>query len=186
MSLPTVDPILTFIALAKDSVKSFTSIPYPEKLEKMPLIKPLLMALVAALLLPGCDSKPTEQSPPAESAHQIDQEWQPSTLSAETIAKANAAVMEYRQCLGTELKAKAEGRGDPRDIANTILKNCEYRLPAIKIPFDAENVPAVISERYLRKTRSQGAQSVLRTVMGVHAERAGQEAEAAANHAQKN
>jgi len=152
------------------------------------LLKTLLLAISASLIFVGCDSKPEAgKSPnsPSEST-QIDQEWRPSTLSAETIAKANAAVLDYRKCLGEETKAKAENRADPRDIANTILKNCENRLPAIKAAFDAENVPATISERYLRKTRSQGAQSVLRIVMGVHAERAGEEEEAkAANHFKK-
>ena len=152
------------------------------------MLKTLLLAISASLIFVGCDSKPEAgKSPnsPSEST-QIDQEWRPSTLSAETIAKANAAVLDYRKCLSEETKAKAENRADPRDIANTILKNCENRLPAIKAAFDAENVPAAISERYLRKTRSQGAQSVLRIVMGVHAERAGEEEEAkAANHFKK-
>ena len=152
------------------------------------MLKTLLLAISASLIFVGCDSKPEAgKSPnsPSEST-QIDQEWRPSTLSAETIAKANAAVLDYRKCLSEETKAKAENRADPRDIANTILKNCENRLPAIKAAFDAENVPVTISERYLRKTRSQGAQSVLRIVMGVHAERAGEEEEAkAANHFKK-
>jgi hypothetical protein len=151
-------------------------------------MKTLLLAIAAGLILVGCQPTPeAEKSPtdPSQSA-QTDQEWHPSTLSEQTIAKANAAVLDYRKCLGEETKAKAEERGDPREIANTILKNCENRLMAIKTAFDAENVPAVISARYLRKTRSQGAQSVLRTVMGIHAERAGEEAEAAANKPKQN
>jgi len=144
------------------------------------LFKTLLLAIFVGLIFMGCDSKPEAGKPPngpLEST-QIDQEWRPSTLSEETIAKANAAVLDYRKCLGEETKARAENRSDPRDIANTILKNCESRLPAIKAVFDAEKVPTTISERYLRKTRSQGAQGVLRIVMGVHAERAGEEEQA--------
>ncbi len=146
------------------------------------MFKTLLLAISAGLILVGCESKPEAEKPATDTAPstQIDQEWHPSTLSEQTIAKANAAVTDYRKCLGEEIKARAEDRADPREIANSILKNCENRLPAIKSAFDAENVPAAISERYLRKTRSQGAQSVLRTVMGVHAERAGQEEEAKA------
>ncbi len=141
------------------------------------MLKPLLLAISAGLIFVGCDSKPEAGKPPSgpSESTQIDQEWRPSTLSAETIAKANAAVLDYRKCLSEETKAKAENRADPRDIANSILKNCENRLPAIKAAFDAENVPATISERYLRKTRSQGAQGVLRIVMGIHAERSGEE-----------
>ena len=157
------------------------------------MFKPLLLAITSAgLLLAGCESKTEAEKPPstqAQPAHTdasaVDQEWKPSTLSEQTIAKANAAVLEYNKCLTTETKAKAADRGDPRDITNVILKNCEGQLPAIKLAFDAENVPAVISERYMRKTRSHGIQAVLRTVMGVHAERAGNEAEAAAQPPKK-
>lgn len=143
-------------------------------------MKVIFSGLCALLLLAACNSS-TEPAKPLAQADSPEQTWQPSTLSEQTIAKANAAVLEYRQCLSKEIGAKAEDRADPRDIANTILKNCEDRLPAIKTAYDAENVPAVISERYIRKTRSQGAQSVLRSVMAVHAMRAADEEEAKAN-----
>jgi hypothetical protein len=147
------------------------------------LFKMLLPAISSGLILIGCQSKLEAEKPPADPVAQstpVDQQWHPSTLSDQTIATANAAVLDYRTCLAGETKATAPDRGDPRVIANTILKSCESRLPAIKAAFAAEHVPDVISERYLRKTRSQGAQSVLRAVMGIHAERAGAEAEAAA------
>jgi hypothetical protein len=153
------------------------------------LLKILLLAISSGLILIACQSKLDAEKPPADPVVQStpsDQQWHPSTLSDQTIATANAAVVEYRKCLAGETKAKARGRGDPRVIANTILKSCENRLSAIKLAFAAENVPDVISERYQRKTRSQGAQSVLRAVMGIHAERAGEEAEAAAHKPKQN
>ena len=157
------------------------------------MLKTLFFALAIGLIVTGCESKPEaeksvaeqKQATPADSS-QIDQEWKPSTLSEQTIAKANAAVMDYNKCLTAETKARAADVGDPRAITNSILKSCEIVLPTIKAAFDAEQVPSVISERYMRKTRSHGAQAVLRTVMGVHAERAGEEAEAAANSGKKN
>lgn len=150
------------------------------------MFKPLLFALSASLILVACESKTEAEKPPASQSQpaqadsaSVDQEWKPSTLSEQTIAKANAAVAEYNKCLTAETRARAADVGDPRDITNTILKSCEILLPAIKTAFDAENVPVPISERYMRKTRSHGLQAVMRTVMGVHAERAGEEAEAA-------
>lgn len=129
-------------------------------------------ALACLALLAGCQSAKVAE-PPAS-----DQEWHASTLSPTTIAKAEAAVQEYHSCLTWEMAARINERGDPRAITNTILKACEDRLPAIKTAYDAEQVPAVISERYIRKTRSQGVQSVLRQVSAIQAERAGQEEEA--------
>jgi hypothetical protein len=147
-----------------------------------------LLAISSGLILVGCQSKLEAEKPPADPVQSTpaDQQWHPSTLSDQTIATANAAVLDYRKCLASETKATARDRGDPRVIANSILKSCESRLSAIKTAFDGENVPAAISERYQRKTRSQGAQSVLRTVMGIHAERAGEEAEAAALKPKQN
>ncbi|MDD5033299.1 MAG: hypothetical protein PHE55_00960 [Methylococcaceae bacterium] len=135
------------------------------------------------LTLAGCQSTPVQERTQTES----DGEWHRSTLSEQTIAKVNAGVADYRQCLTDAIVAQAKDRRDPRDIANTILKTCEPQLPAIKTAFDAENVPANLSERYLRKTRSQGAQSVLRSVQAVHALRAAEEEDAkeAVNHKKK-
>ncbi len=154
------------------------------------MFKTLSLAIFVGLIFLGCQSKPEKDSPtinPTQTSQAestpIDQEWKPSTLSDATIAKANDAVKEYNKCLTAQTKAKASETGDPRNITNMILKNCESMLPAIKTAFDAEKVPAVISERYMRKTRSHGTQAVLRTVMGVHAERSGNEAEAAAKGA---
>jgi uncharacterized protein (DUF2267 family) len=129
---------------------------------------------IASLFLGGCQSAPVTE-PPADA---LDQTWHESTLSAETIAKANAAVADYRHCLSQETAAKNQDRGDPRTITNAILKACEDWLPAIKTAYDAEHVPVVISERYIRKTRSQGVQSVLRYVSAIQAQRAGDEQEA--------
>jgi hypothetical protein len=133
--------------------------------------------VLACLFLVGCQSAPEDQKQPAQ-ANQSGQEWQASTLSADTIAKANAAVQDYRQCLAKETTARNQDRGDPRAISNEILKACDNRLSAIKTAYGTENVPAVISERYIRKTRSQGVQSVLFAVSSVQAQKAGEEEEA--------
>ena len=130
--------------------------------------------VLACLFLAGCQSAPVAK----QAAAPDDQEWHASTLSSATIAKADAAVRDYRQCLSRETQAHLAERGDPRVITNTILKTCEDRLPAIKTAFDAENVPAVISAHKIKQTRSQGVQSVLREVSAVQAMYAGDEADA--------
>ena len=132
---------------------------------------------LACLLLAGCQAAPVAEQAAAAPA---DQQWQASTLSQATIAQAEAAVRDYRLCLGRETQARLAARGDPRVITNAILQACEGRLPAIKTAFDAENVPAVISEHKIKQTRSQGVQSVLREVSSVQALYAGDEEEAQA------
>ncbi len=136
--------------------------------------KTFAIVLSAGLLLGGCQSAPVVEPAPTEQSG----EWKPSTLSENTIAAANAAVLDYRTCLAKEADAKAMARNDPREITNAVLKVCENRLSAIKSAYDSEQVPAAISERYMRKTRSQGAQAVLRSVMAFHAMRAAEEEEA--------
>lgn len=136
----------------------------------------LLGLLSMGLCIAGCGpSTPKDTAQPAAQSEQLEQTWQESTLSKETIAKANAAVLDYRQCLDKETKIQAGGEGDSRAIANMILKACESRLGAIKEAFDAENVPANISERYQRKTRSQGVQMVMFRVQAVQAQKAAQQ-----------
>jgi len=140
--------------------------------------RPIVLAglSVFALLIAGYilfipkGEKPA--APSAPQTGQVEQVWKESTLSPETIAKANAAVLDYRQCLARETSAKAGGKGDSRSIANTILKACEDRLLPIKAAYDTEQVPAALSERYMRKTRSQGVQSVMLAVQAAQAQRA--------------
>lgn len=132
--------------------------------------------LSMGLFIAGCGpSTPKDANQPAAQAEQIEQTWQESSLSKETIAKANATVLDYRLCLDKETKAQAGGEGDSRAIANNILKACEPRLGGIKEAFDAENVPAAISERYQRKTRSQGVQMVMFRVQAVQAQKAAEQ-----------
>jgi hypothetical protein len=141
-------------------------------------MKNYLFCLAAIPLLSACGSAPINEKDKEPAAG----EWQVSTLSERTIAKANAAVRDYQTCLNETAMRRAADRGDPRAVADAILRACENRLAGVKTAYDAENVPPAISERYLRKTRSQGAQSLLRYVMAVHAMRAAEEEEAAKNH----
>lgn len=122
-------------------------------------MKPALILALIGFVMAGCQST------------QVEREWKPSTLSEATIAKAKAATLEYQKCLDAETRKWLEKQGDPRAITNAILQQCENKLVPIKAAFDAEQVPATISERYMRKHRSQGAQAVLRVVEAVQAMR---------------
>jgi hypothetical protein len=131
-------------------------------------------SLAIVLSLAGCQSTPSAKPP----SSQQPQEWKQSTLSPDTIAKVKAVEADYNQCLTAETKARAYGDSDPRAIANAILNTCEPRLVGIKTAFDAEQVPASISEHKIRQTRSHGAQRIMLDVQSVHALRAAEQAEA--------
>lgn len=105
----------------------------------------------------------------AEEAAEIKQEWQPSTLSDKTLAKVKAGVEDYFKCLNDETLKHVQDKDDSRRVTDLILGNCEKRLGAVKEAFDAEKVPANLSERYLRSKRSRGAQQVVKVVMQAQA-----------------
>lgn len=134
-------------------------------------------ALLASLMLIGCQSAPPKEEPVSDTLAQKG-EWQASTLPAATVAKINATNLDYQQCLSAEVDAQAAQVADPRAIGDSILRHCEDRLKPIKTALDEQGVPAAISERYIRKNRSQGAQKVMRAVQFVHAQRAAEQEEA--------
>lgn len=119
--------------------------------------------LLSGLLLSACG---TSGSPPKESA-----DWQPSTLSAETLEKVQAGLRVYQQCVNDETRVHIDDKMDSRRITDRVLQQCEDELSAIKPAFDAEQVPDSISERYLRSKRSRAAQQILRVVMATQAVR---------------
>ena len=104
-------------------------------------------------------------------------EWTPSTLSDATMTKTREAQGSYQQCLNEQLVKQVASDADSRAITDAILKTCEERLNPIRAAFDAEKVPASITDRYLRQQRSRAAQGLLREIMAAQAVReAGKEA----------
>jgi hypothetical protein len=98
-------------------------------------------------------------------------EWAPSTLSEATMTKTREAQRGYEQCLNEQLVKHLASDTDSRAVTDTILKTCEDRLNPIRAAFDAEKVPAAITDRYLRQQRSRAAQGVLREIMAAQAVR---------------
>ncbi len=112
---------------------------------------------------------------PANAGEEIKQEWQPSTLSEKTLAQVNGGVEAYQKCLNKETLAHVNDKEDSRKVTDLILRNCEKPLTLVKEAFEAEKVPGIISDRYIRSKRSRGAQQVVRVVMGAQAARYSEE-----------
>ena len=100
---------------------------------------------------------------------EIKQEWQPTTLSDKTLAKINGGVEGYQKCLNDETRSHVNDKEDSRKVSDLILRNCETKLTVVKEAFDAEKVPGVISDRYIRSKRSRAAQQVVKVVMSAQA-----------------
>lgn len=125
-------------------------------------------------LLAACQSVPAIQPQTPEA--KLDRQWHASTLDPKTIDQANAAIKGYEKCLNDEALGRVKQQLDPRDIGDQVLQNCEPRLSDIKTVLRAEQVPDEISERYMRQTRSRGAQSLMRFLQAVQAQRTADEA----------
>ncbi len=103
---------------------------------------------------------------------QAEEQWQASTLSAETIRKIQSETAKYHHCLGGEVKQFQQKRMDSRDAANLILKRCEAKLLPIRETFLAQNVEIAAVDRYLKRKRHQAARKVLQTMMFAESQRA--------------
>jgi len=112
----------------------------------------------------------------AAAIHAEEGSWEPSTLSPATLDKVRDTLKVYQQCANDETRAHLDDKMDSRQVADLILRNCEDKLNGIKTAFDAEKVPASISERYMRSKRSMAAQQILRVVMAHQAMQSAQAA----------
>jgi len=99
--------------------------------------------------------------------------WQATTLPDETLQKIQQTLVGYQQCVNDQAQGHINDKLDSRAITDTVLKQCEQKLGAIKTVFDAEKVPPEVSERYMRSRRTHAARNILKTVMGVQALRSG-------------
>ncbi len=88
-------------------------------------------------------------------------EWQASTLSDSTIANIQKAKYEYLTCITQEVKKKSKIKMDTRAATDLVLKECEKNLVNISTTFKKENIPSSMSDRYIKKTRTQTARKVL-------------------------
>ncbi len=111
-------------------------------------------------------SAPTILADPAET-------WQATTLSDETLQKVQQTLVSYQQCVNDQTQGHINDKLDSRAITDIVLKQCEPKLGAVKTAFDAEKVPAEVSERYMRSRRTHAARNILKTVMGIQALRSG-------------
>lgn len=107
------------------------------------------------VFLAGCAGKHSPHTP----------SWQASALSEQTIVQATQAGREYFTCIQEELIRYRYQGGDSRYETQSLLRRCEDRLVPIRSAFAAEGVDSRITERYLKRKRTQAARHVLEVIM---------------------
>lgn len=97
--------------------------------------------------------------------------WENTTLKADTRKKIEEGATQYRSCLNDKSKPLLVEAGDSRQQTDRVLKECEATLMAVKQAFRLEKVPEPLSDRYLKRLRTQGARDVLQALMYAQAQR---------------
>lgn len=118
----------------------------------------LLVILLSAASAWAADKKSGEQ-------------WKNTTLSDENIDHIQKAKYQYMQCITDEVQKKTYAKMDSRVATDQILKKCEDALSHIRTVLSKEKVPDPMTDRYLKKTRTQTARKVLEQLMYAEAAR---------------
>lgn len=108
---------------------------------------------------------------PLTAAENNKDQWQPTTLSEDTIKKVQQAKYKYMQCITAEVQKETYIKMDTRAATDKVIKKCEPSLANIRSVFLAEKVPSNIADRYLKMTRTQTARKVLEQFMYADAAR---------------
>lgn len=93
------------------------------------------------------------------------QSWESTTLSDATIKHIQDAKHQYLLCITAETQMLQKTNMDSRAATDLILKHCEENLAQIRTVFNQEQVPVAISDRYIKKTRTQTARKVLQEMI---------------------
>jgi hypothetical protein len=93
------------------------------------------------------------------------EEWDGSTLSDALIAKIQTANAEYTRCAAGEMQKPTYANIDVRQATDSVIKACEPVLSKMRDMYLSEKVPAVITDRQLKKMRIQTTRNVLAELM---------------------
>lgn len=97
--------------------------------------------------------------------------WNGSSLSNEVITQVQKAKSTYKQCVYTEAEKKGYIKIDTRVATDAIMKQCEPSLGKIRTIFIDAGVPAISTDRFLKKTRVDLTRNILKSLMFADAAR---------------
>ncbi len=119
-----------------------------------------ILCLAALLLATNCYAEKTKGN-----------DWQNTTISDDTIAKIQAAKLEYKKCASDEMQKSTYSKQESRAATDTIIKQCESVLTKMREVYVAEKVPEVVADRHLKQLRLQTTRDVLQNMMYAEAAR---------------
>jgi len=97
--------------------------------------------------------------------------WNGSTISDEVIKQVQQAKSIYKQCVYTEAQKKGYITIDSRVATDAIMKRCEPSLGKVRTIFISAGVPAISTDRFLKKTRVDLTRNILKSLMFAEAAR---------------
>jgi len=100
-----------------------------------------------------------------------DHAWNGSSLSDDVIKQVQSAKFDYKQCVYTEAQKTGYMKIDTRVATDAIMKQCEPSLSKVRAIFIKAGVPAIPTDRFLRKTRTDLTRSILKSLMFAEASR---------------
>ncbi len=133
-------------------------------------MKSRFAVIVCLLILSGCATTEAPSHVHSKSATEQEKRWHPSTLSEQTKETALAASRHYFGCINQELGHYRYQGGDSRNETQALLRRCEKRLEPIRTAFASEGVPSQITNRYMKRKRTQAARHVLRIILSMEAQ----------------
>ncbi len=98
-------------------------------------------------------------------------EWHNTTLSDDTIAKIQAAKLDYKKCVIDEMQKGGYLKMDTRNATDAIMKQCETVLGKMREVYLAEKIPEVVADRHLKQMRMETTRKVLQNLMFAEAAR---------------
>ena len=99
-------------------------------------------------------------------------EWHATSLSEETIKKVQHAQYNYKKCVTDEMQKKGYLKIESRSATDAIIKQCEDVLSKMRQVYIDAKVPEVITDRHLKKMRTDITRRVLKQLMFAEAARA--------------
>ncbi len=126
--------------------------------------------LIGLLFLAGCTSLEVPSKTETKPITTQPKTWQPSTLSEQTKETAMKASRDYFGCIDQELGKYRYRGGDSRYDTQALLRRCEKRLDPIRDAFASESVPDKITNRYMKRKRTQAARRVLQILQSIEAQ----------------
>jgi hypothetical protein len=101
----------------------------------------------------------------AAAAEKASEEWQNTVLTDATIKKIQESQIDYKKCIGEQMKKTTYKEMDSRKATDDVIKQCEPALSKMREVYLAEKVPAEIADRHLRQMRVQITRQVLQEMM---------------------